>query len=208
MKRVAASLLTVLGAFVLSQGALAQQPSSSSTAPTIASAMNRELGIIEQQFISAAEAMPADKYSFAPTNGNFEGVRTFAQEVKHVATVNYAFYSALLGQAPPAGVTDNKQMNGPDSIQTKEQIIKYLKDSFAFAHKATDTITAENATELLNQSGTSRAGVPSFLNTRLILASFNCAHVLDHYGQIVEYLRMNGITPPASQGQPPANPKE
>ncbi|HEX3702474.1 MAG TPA: DinB family protein [Vicinamibacterales bacterium] len=169
--------------------------------------MSQQLGIVEQQFVSAAEAMPADKYAFAPTGGNFTGVRTFAQEVKHVATINYAFYSALLGEAPPAGVTANKEMNGEDAIRTKEQIITYLKASFTFAHRAIATITAGNAAAVLGESRTPRAGVPLFLNTRLALASFGCAHVFDHYGQIVEYLRMNGIIPPASQGQPPANPQ-
>ena len=207
MKRTALRLIVILGFLAFCFTASAQQTRKSAAPPTIASVLNQELGIVEQQFVSAAEAMPADKYSFAPTNGNFEGVRTFAQEVKHVATVNYEFYSALLSQDPPPGVTDNQQTNGPDSIQTKEQILKYLKDSFAFAHKATSTITARNATAMLPKPRTPRAGVPSFLNTRLLLASFGCAHVFDHYGQIVEYLRMNGITPPASQGQPPANPK-
>ena len=205
MRRVAASLITVLAAFVLGH-AFVQQPRSSSTAPSVASVMDQQLRIVEQQFLSAAEAMPADKYSFAPAGNKFEGVRTFAQQVKHVATVNYIFYSALIEQDPPPGITANKQTNGPDSLQAKAEIVRYLKDSFAFAHKAVATITAENATAVLSQSG-ARVGVPSFLNTRLALASFGCTHVFDHYGQIVEYLRMNGITPPASQGQPPANPK-
>jgi uncharacterized damage-inducible protein DinB len=184
-----------------SASALAQQ----SPAPTIASTMSRQLGIIEEQFVPAAQAMPAGKYGFAPTGGNFAGVRTFAQEVKHVATINYVFSSALLGEAPPPGVTDNPEMNGPDTVRTKEQIIAYLKASFAYADRADSTLTADNANALLNTSP-KRVGVPSFLNTRLALASFTCAHVLDHYGQIVEYLRMNGIIPPASQGQPAANP--
>lgn len=206
MRSFAAGLITVLGAFVLGQGAPAQQARSSPIAPTIASVMGQQLRIVEQQFLSAAEAMPADKYSFAPTGGNFEGVRTFAQEVKHTAAINYVFYSALLEQDPPPGVIANKQLNGPDSLQAKTEIIQYLRDSFAFAQRAVSTITAENATTLLSPSG-ARVGVPSFLNTRLALASFGCTHVFDHYGQIVEYLRMNGVTPPASLGQPPANPK-
>lgn len=206
MLKTASRLIVIPGFFAFCFTAFAQQMSKPALPPTLASVLNQELGIIEHQFVSAADAMPADKYSFAPSGGDFKGVRTFAQEVKHVATVNYAFYSALLGQDPPPGVTDNKEMNGPDAIQTKEQIIKYLKDSFAFAHKATSTITARNATAALPKPRTPRAGVPSFLNTRLMLASFDCAHIFDHYGQIVEYLRMNGITPPASQGQPPANP--
>ena len=146
-----------------------------------------------EAIVSAAEAMPDDKYSFAPTNGDFKGVRTFAQEVKHVATVNFAFYSAILGQTPPPGVSANEQMNGPDDIQTKQQIVKYLKDSFALGHKAFATITARNATTPISKPPI------SFLNTRLALASFGCTHAFDHYGQMVEYLRMNNLKPPASQ---------
>jgi hypothetical protein len=97
-------------------------------------------------------------------------------------------------------------MNGPDSIHMKEEIINYLKDSFVFTHRAISTITRDNATAVGIESRTPRAGVPSFLNTRLAFATFGCAHVFDHYGQKMEYLRMNGITPPASLGQAPANP--
>jgi uncharacterized damage-inducible protein DinB len=180
--------------------ATAQKAKKATASPTIASEMNTQLGIVEHEFVSAAEAMPEDKYNFAPTEGNFKGVRTFAQEVKHVATVNFAFFSAILGQAPPAGVSANEQMNGPDDIATKDQIVKYLKDSFALGHKAMSSLTMRNAVTPL-----AKPPIP-FLKTRLALASFACMHAFDHYGQIVEYLRMNGMVPPASQGQPPANP--
>lgn len=175
-------------------------PMKKAAPPTVASVMQTQLGIVEREFVSAAEAMPDDKYSFAPTNGDYKGVRTFAQEVKHVATVNLAFFSAILGQTPPPGVTANEQMNGPDDVQTKEQIVAYLKKSFELGHKAIATIDASNAVTPL-----AKPPIP-FLNTRLALASFSCTHAFDHYGQMVEYLRMNGIVPPASQGQPPANP--
>jgi uncharacterized damage-inducible protein DinB len=201
MKKIAGLLAVALGLLASGMAASAQQarPMMPAT-PTVTSVMQTQLAIVEHEFVSAAEAMPADKYSFAPTNGNYKGVRTFAQEVKHVATVDFALYSAILGQAPPAGVTANEQMNGPDDIQTKDQIVKYLKDSFALGHKAFATITARNAVTPL-------AKPPfSFLNTRLAIASFSCTHAFDHYGQMVEYLRMNGIVPPASKGQPPANP--
>lgn len=187
-------------------GASAQEARTVVAPLPIASIMTKQLGFVEQQFVPAAEAMPAEKYSFAPTSGNFAGVRTFAQEVKHVATINYVFSSALLGEAPPPGVTDNSEMNGPDTIRTKEQIVAYLKASFAFARHAMSTLTADNADLLLDQSSMQRAGVPSFLNTRLALASFTCTHAFDHYGQVVEYLRMNGLIPPASRGQAAANP--
>ena len=148
----------------------------------------------------AAEAMPEDRYTFAPTGGEFTGVRTFALEVKHVATANFVFYSAILGQAPPPGVTLAGVTNGPDDIRSKEEIMKYLRDSFALGHKAFATLTARNAATPLDNPPI------AFMNTRLALSTFSLVHASDHYGQIVELLRMNGIVPPASKGQPPANP--
>lgn len=198
--KFAVVVLTFFASVVAASGQQARKAAAAKSSPTIASIMNAQLDLVEQQFVAAAEAMPEDKYSFAPSGDNFKGVRTFAQEVKHVATANYYFYDAILGQATPTNIAANKQNNGPDDLQTKEQIIKYLKDSFALGHKAISTITARNATALV-----SKPPAP-FLNTRLALASFGCTHAFDHYGQMVEYLRMNGIVPPASKGQPPANP--
>lgn len=200
MKRAIGFVAAALFACVLAAPAQQNKPTVKPAALAIASIMNRQLGLVEQQFVAAAEAMPADKYSFAPAGDNYKGVRTFAQEVKHVATANYYFYDAILGQATPARIAANQQNNGPDSLQSKDEILKYLKDSFALGHRAIATITARNATEII-----SKPPVP-FLNTRLALASFGCTHAFDHYGQMVEYLRMNGIVPPASKGQPPANP--
>ncbi len=193
-----------LGLFAGSMTARAQQTKPTAepeSAPTIASVMEVQLRIVESQFVPAAEAMPEDKYSFAPTNGECKEVRTFAQQVKHVATANFVFYSAILGQAPPAGATLAGTTNGPEDIRTKEQILKYLSASFALGHKAFATLTAGNAVTPLVKPPI------SLMNTRLAMASFSCAHASDHYGQMVEYLRMNRIVPPASKGQPPANPE-
>jgi uncharacterized damage-inducible protein DinB len=169
-------------------------------AQSIGSIMDAQLGVIERQIVPAAEAMPAEKYSFAPGAGEVAGVRTFALEVRHVAAANLVFFSAILGTPPPAGASMAGATNGPDDLQSKEQILKYLKNSFALGHKALVTLTNENA---LNHF----QGLPiPFNNTRLALATFTLIHISDHYGQMVEYLRMNGIVPPASVGQPPANP--
>src|SRR5262249_47149741 len=100
-----------------------------SNAPTIASVMDRQLTLLEGQFVPAAEAMPEEKYSFAPEQGDFRGVRTFALQVKHVAAANFAFYSIMLGQPLPPGVSLAGPTNGPEDVQTKGQILKYLKDS-------------------------------------------------------------------------------
>jgi len=144
--------------------------------------------------------MPENRYSFALTTGEYKEVRTFALPLKHVTTANFVFYSAILGQDPRPGATLSGTTNGPEDIKTKEQILGYLWDSFAMGHKAFATLTAENAVTPLV-----RPPIP-FMNTRLAMASFSCTHASDHYGQIVEYLRMNGIVPPTSKGQPPANP--
>jgi uncharacterized damage-inducible protein DinB len=169
-------------------------------APTVASILESQLKSVEGELVPAAQAMPEEKYSFAPVSGEFTGVRTFALELKHVATANFVFYSAILAQAPPSGVNVTGAANGPEDIQTKAQILKYLKDSFALGHQALATLTTSNElTPLANPP------IPS-MNTRLALATFSLAHASDHYGQAAEYLRMNGIVPPASQGQPAANP--
>jgi hypothetical protein len=195
--RVAAG---ISGLIAVCMFAGAQQAAAPGPASTIAGALEMQLRAVEGQFVPVAEAMPADKYGFAPVDGNFAGVRTFALEVRHVATANFVFYSAILGQDPPAGVTAAGAGNGPDDLETKEQILKYLKNSFALGHKALATLTPENAVAPLAKPPL------SFLNTRLALATFLLWHAADHYGQMVEYLRMNGIVPPSSQGQPPANP--
>ena len=190
LHRVLAFIIAALGWFAGGMTARAQQTkpfAEPESSPTIASVMEVQPRIVESQLIPAAEAMPENRYSFAPTTGEYKEVRTFALQLKHVATANFVFYSAILGQDSPPGVTLAGTTNGPDDIETKEQILKYLKDSFALGHKALATLTAENAVTPLV-----RPPIP-FMNTRLVMASFSCTHASDHYGQIVEYLRMNGI---------------
>jgi uncharacterized damage-inducible protein DinB len=187
-------------------GALAQQgpppgrPAAPQGPPTITSALDFQLAIVERETVSIAQAMPEDKYSFAPTNGNFVGVRTFAQQVKHIATANNRFFDSILGNTAPVAPDEGVGSNGPDSIATKDQIVQYLKDSFAKGHKAIATINADNAVTPLKDPA-----VP-FLSTRMALAMFACTHAMDHYGQMVEYLRDTGGTPPMSANRPPANP--
>jgi uncharacterized damage-inducible protein DinB len=169
---------------------------SPSTPPTIASAIDREISIVEKELIDAAEAMPEGKFDFSPEKLNlagsdYKGVRTFGQQLKHVAASNYLIWSPITGEKVPDTVNDGK---GPDNMTAKADIIKYLKDSFAFGHKAVATLNVSN----LVQPISSGSGRPT---TRLFLATFAAAHAFDHYGQIVEYLRMNAIIPPASRGQ-------
>ncbi len=169
---------------------------SPATPPTIASAIDREISLAEKEVVEAAEAMPEDKFDFSPEKLNlpgsdYKGVRTFGEQVKHVAASNYLIWSPITGEKPPDTVNDGK---GPDKMKAKAEIIKFLKDSFAFGHKSVATLTNSN----LVQPITSGSGRPT---TRLFLATFAAAHAFDHYGQMVEYLRMNGIMPPASRAR-------
>jgi uncharacterized damage-inducible protein DinB len=193
----------LLCSFLAGTAVSAQQggrPPAPQGPPTITSALDFQLAIVEREVESIAQAMPEDKYSFAPTSGNFAGVRTFSQQVKHIATANDRFFDSILGITAPVAPDEGVGSNGPDAIQTKDQILQYLKDSFAKGHKAMATINADNAVTPMKDPA-----VP-FLSTRLALAMFACTHAMDHYGQMVEYLRDTGGTPPMSAGRPPANP--
>jgi uncharacterized damage-inducible protein DinB len=153
-----------------------------------AKAQDELLNVFEYEFMGVAKAMPADKYGFAPpsTNGaKYDGVRTFAQEVSHVTEANYYFASKILGEKMPA------EVKNVESLTTKDELLKAAADSFAYAHKAIATITPENAFVAID-------GVDG-LHTRAVIASFISAHGYDHYGQMVEYLRMNGVVPPGSK---------
>lgn len=142
--------------------------------------------------VPAAKAMPADKYDFAPSaaifaaNGpeKFDTVRTFGQQVAHVAQANYYFYSTLSGLKPDMDISKM------DKMVKKDDAVMALEMSLAFAHRAIATITAENAFVTIKGA--------DGMNTRVTLAAFGAAHGYDHYGQMAEYLRMNGIVPPAS----------
>lgn len=168
------------------------QPSPQSP-PTVASVVDRDISAVEKQIVEVAEAMPEEKLNFSPASlhipgSEYMGVRTFAAQLKHIAASNWFLWSPLTGDKLPDGLRDG---NGPEVLKTKADILKFLKDSFALGHKAAATLTAEN---MLQNPGHSKS-------TRLRLAEFGVAHAYDHYGQMVEYLRMSGIVPPASRGK-------
>ena len=158
--------------------------------PTFAGVLDHQFSNSEKVAVPAADAMPDDKYSFAPTQGDFKGVRDFAGEVKHMAVANYALGAAILGEKAPV---DLGGPNGPPAIKSKADIMKFLNDSFAYAHKAINSITEANILEPV------KAPFGPGMTTRLALATSLISHPYDHYGQMVEYLRMNSIIPPASR---------
>jgi len=197
MKKQCAMAILVLACAVPGQ-TFAQNASATQTkdqTPTFASVFERGVSQIEREVVPAAEAMPDDKFNFAPptTAGDFKGVRTFALQVKHIAVANYALGSAILGEKPPADKMGSE--NGPANLTSKADIVSYLKDSFAYLQKAAGSITEANVLEQVpSPFGPNKV-------TRLGLMTSAIAHPFDHYGQMVEYLRMNNIIPPASRPQ-------
>jgi hypothetical protein len=204
MKRTLAKLEVTMSAaalalalFIQAPALHAQTPASSAAAALTteqmdpAKAMDKLLSGLEGEFVGVAEAMPADKYNFAPTadyfkpgaTTNFKDVRTFAQQVAHVAQANYFFYGSFAPAKPAVDV------NAIAKLTSKDDLVKALKDSFAYGHQAIASITPQNAFQIVN----AKSGA-----TPVTQAAFAIAHARDHYGQLVEYLRMNGIVPPAS----------
>lgn len=144
----------------------------------------------EDDFVGVAKAMPAELYDFSPASKNiagakFDGVRTFADQVKHVTQANFFFFSKVGSMKPP------RDVRAIGTLKTKAEIVAALEESFAFGHKAIATITPANAFTIIDGA--------DGLDTRATLATFAAAHGYDHYGQMVEYLRMNGVLPPGSK---------
>ena len=185
------------------QGAPQHQPTAAemSKKETVASAFLRGLQYQEYEVRSAAEAMPEDKYGYRPGEGKFKDekpqfgpaeVRTFAEQVKHVACANFAFVAELDGQKPPEAC----DKGGPSPAKTKKDLLIYLRDSFAAARKSLGAIDAKNMYDPIE-------GPYAGPNTRLGLATVIVSHNADHYGQMVLYLRENNIVPSASRPNPP-----
>ena len=193
MRKVLA--VTVLGLLCVAgvSAGRAQQGSETQTAggqTTAAKAYDGLLAGFEGECMAVAKAMPADKYTFSPASLNipgakFEGVRTFAGEVTHLAQANYYFYASASGMKPDADI------KAIGSLKTKDEMVAALQASFVFAHKAIAMLNAGNAFETIKPVDD--------IDSRGALAAFGIAHGFDHYGQMVEYLRMNGIVPPGSK---------
>jgi uncharacterized damage-inducible protein DinB len=176
-------------AFVIGMGFIGSafiQSKPATEARSVSQVIDGLIDSTEKELTGVAEAMPEDTYEFAPTNGAFRGVRNFAKQVKHAAAVHNLIAASILGEAISADVADER---GPDALRTKAEIVKYLKDSFAHLHRAASTVDERNAFAQVGQNRETRMGL---MVTAL-------THSSNHYGQMVEYLRMNGVIPPQSQ---------
>jgi uncharacterized damage-inducible protein DinB len=193
LKLLCGTILFAVALSAVAQTGGTHGPRSTATQSQFSAAMAQEITNIDSQFLAAAEAMPEDKFNFTPESLNvpgseLKGVRTFAMQVKHVAADNFSIWAPLTGKPEPAGINAPA---GPAEMKSRAEILKFLKDSMAYSHKAVTGLTAENALQMVEFRGKKM--------TRLSLAVLALTHMNDHYGQIVEYLRLSGIVPPASR---------
>ena len=182
-------MVAVLG--FASVGAIQGQAGQASTvaATSPAKAVEDLIDKFEGEMTSAAKAMPAERYDFTPASlhipgANFEKVRTFADEVKHVAQSNYLTAANISNSEPSVDV------KAIGKLKSKDEIVAALAESFTAVHKAVAAITTANSNEAVDDIG---VGPDTIKETE---AAWIGVHGFDHYGQIVEYLRMNGIVPP------------
>ena len=149
----------------------------------------KQVDLVAVDMVSLARAMPAEKYDFRPSDGSFDGVRTFGEQVKHAATMIYMTAAIVLEEKSPygPGTTDN----GPADVRGKAQTVAYLKTSIAYARRAMTSLTEQNALDPLKTYFGSQP--------RIEVAAGVIYHSYDHYGQMVVYARMNGVVPPSSR---------
>jgi hypothetical protein len=181
----------ILKALALFAGLAAWMPAFDES-PSFSKIYERDLATLESDFVPLVEAMPAEKFEFVPSKGEFAKSRTFAQQATHVATVLYEVSAGIRDEKVPVNTGVNE--NGAPSLNSKDEIVKYVKDAFAYAHKAMAGITDENIKAMVKSPFESGKSIP-----RIYLANVAIWHSFDHYGQMVIYLRMNGIVPPASR---------
>jgi hypothetical protein len=207
MRRFVAALILAFATLAWTAAEAQEQPSHQSTAAELSrdetpgKAIMRTFEFQEYDVRSAAEVMPEDKWDFRPAPGMFKNekpefgpaeVRTFREQVKHVACSNFGFAAELDGTKPPEGC----DKNGPIPAHTKAEILTYLRDSFTALKKSLNAISVKNMFDPIE-------GPYAGPNTRLGLAEVCVWHNADHYGQMAIYLRLNGIVPPSSRNPPP-----
>jgi len=155
--------------------------------PAARQIFDKQLSEIESEVMGVVETMPANRFNFVPTDGAFKNVRTFAVQARHVGFCLNEVAVALLGER----MLPHADQEGPQNLASRDDIVRYLKDAFAHAHRAIGTLTNQNLLEQIPDPYAAK-----LRTTRLDAAGIFLSHTSDHYGQMVEYLRMNNLVPP------------
>lgn len=140
--------------------------------------------------VSSAEKMPEENYNFKPT----DAVRSYGQIVGHLADAQYNFCSLTLGEKNP-------DLKIEQTKTTKADLVAALKDAVAYCDKAYDTMTDASGTQTVKLFG---GDIP-----KLGVLNINNMHDMEHYGNLVTYMRLKNVVPPTSEPPaPPAQPKK
>jgi uncharacterized damage-inducible protein DinB len=137
----------------------------------------------KRNMLGSAKVMPQDKYGFKPV----DTVRTFGQMLAHVAGANFVFCSAARGEKSPHAEEEFEK-----SATTPAAIVKALQDSVAYCDAAYTALTDARAAEMVN------APFGDGKEARATVLMGNTGHNNEHYGNLVTYLRINGLVPPSS----------
>ena len=184
--RTTLRMLTVC-LLVLTSSALAQEkPAAPAQAPANPLSIWTKIAYsrVKDILLRSAEKMPEENYSFKPV----DTVRSYGQIVGHVADAQYLFCSVALGEQNPSPKVEQTKT-------TKADLIAALNTAFAYCDKAYDSMTDAKAVEMIKLFGNDAP--------RLSPLTVNNMHNLEHYGNMVTYMRIKGIVPPSSE-QPPA----
>jgi len=189
------SLRIVMSAvlFLLCTAAFAQEPpkaAAPASADNPLSTFNKHAyGHVKDILLRSAEKMPEENYTFKPT----DTVRSYGQIVGHVADAQYLFCSIALSEKNPAPKIEQTKTS-------KADLIAALKDAFAYCDKAYDGMTDASASQMVKLFGNDAP--------KLGVLTVNNMHDLEHYGNLVTYMRMKNIVPPSSEQAPQQPPKK
>lgn len=155
----------------------------------LTSDVKRDYKQVRDYFIRAAEKMPESDYAFRPS----ADVRSFAQQVAHVADDQYNLCAPAKGEARKENYTHIE-----DTLSHKADLLPALKTAFAYCDSAYDALTDATGSE----PTTGKSG-----RNKLSMLNWNLWHTWEHYGNVVVYLRMKGLVPPSSErSAPPKSP--
>ena len=144
--------------------------------------IKRDYKSVRDYFIRSAEKMPEAEYGFKPS----PDVRSFGQQVAHVADDQYNLCAPAKGETRKAAYTDIESR-----LSKKADLLAALKEAFAYCDGAYDALTDASGVEIVKFGKSSR--------TKIAMLNWNLWHTWEHYGNVVVYLRMKGLVPPSSE---------
>jgi len=183
-------LSTVASAQSDKNGATSQEPKASQPGQGPFTNFNKfAYARIKTILLASAEKMPDENYNFKPT----DAVRSYGQIVGHLADAQYNFCSIALGEKSPG-------LKIEETKKTKTELVAALKDSVTYCDKAYDTMTDAAGAQMMQLVGTEMSIIRPL--------NVNNMHDMEHYGNLVTYMRLKNIVPPTSEQAPAAQPKK